>query len=320
MKKALSIACAIISPALISQSANAAFDFLKSDGDHKRFSVSTGWLHANPNGDATPVVNKTAVKDGSVSQVSPGIDANIYGLQEWSSPGTGLESDNVDTLGLLFNYYVNDNWSVEMKAGIPPKVDILGQGEVFANVNAKAGPINKNEEIQITDMSQGNGVASTARAWLPAALVQYQFGKRGVNKLRPYVGAGLMYAYFNDIKLNSGIVNDLAVAGGRIQLIEKNKPLDALGSKDDIIGNEHADVSSMRVKAKADSAFAPIINVGATYDFNDDWYAVGSVSYAKLDSDTTIKVKNGSGKELIEAKANIDIDPYITYLGVGYRF
>lgn len=319
MKKALSIACAIISPALISQSANAAFDFLKSDGDHKRFSVSTGWLHANPNGDATPVVNKTSIKDGTKTPL-----ADIYGLEEWSSPGTGLESDKVDTMGILFNYYVDDHWSVEMKAGIPPKVDILGKGNVYANVDARdklAGNTLVNESIEITDMSQGNGVASTARAWLPAALVQYQFGKRGVNKLRPYVGAGLMYAYFNDIKLNSGIVNDLAVAGGRIQLIEKNKPLDALGSEDDIIGNEHADVSSMRVKAKADSAWAPIINVGATYDFDENWYAVGSISYAKLDSDTTITVKNQkTGEQLIEAKSNIDIDPYITYLGVGYRF
>ena len=76
----------------------------------------------------------------------------------------------------------------------------------------------------------------------------------------------------------------------------------------------------MRVKVKADSAWAPIINVGATYDLDENWFAVGSVSYAKLDSDTTITVKNGKGDQLIEAKSNIDIDPYITYLGLGYRF
>ena len=76
----------------------------------------------------------------------------------------------------------------------------------------------------------------------------------------------------------------------------------------------------MRVKVEADSAWAPILNVGATYDFDENWFAVGSISYAKLDSDTTITVKNKAGDQLIEAKSNIDIDPYITYLGVGYRF
>lgn len=318
MNKVLSIACVLIAPALAAQSANAAFDFLKSNDNHKRFSVSAGWLHANPSGDATPVVNKTSAYDGIETSL-----VDIYGLQEWRSPGTGLESDDVDTVGMLFNYYIDDHWSVEMKAGVPPKVDILGQGTVYANVDARdklVGNTLLQNDIQITDMSQGNGVASTARAWLPAALVQYQFGKRGVNKFRPYVGAGVMYAYFNDIDLNQGIVNDLAVAGGRIQLIQDDKPTEALGSKKQIAGNESAQVGSMRVKADADSVFAPIINIGATYDFNEDWYAVGSVSYAKLDSDTTITVKNGQGQELIEAKANIDIDPYITYLGIGYRF
>lgn len=310
MKKAFSIACAIIAPTLISPSANAQFDFLKTDGSHKRFSVSAGWLHANPTGDATPVKNSTIIKDGFKSGIIP-----IEGLEEWSSPGTGLEADNVDTVGMLFNYYLDDHWSVEVKAGVPPKVDILGKGDVFANIT-KPFP----KEIKITDMSQGNGVASTARAWLPAALLQYQFGKRGVNKFRPYVGVGAMYAYFNDIDLNQGIVNDLAVAGGRIQLIKDNNPVQALGSKKKITGNENAQVGSMKVKSKADSAIAPIINVGATYDFNESWYAVGSLSYAKLDSDTTITVENAAGEQLIEAVSNIDIDPYITYLGVGYRF
>ena len=63
-----------------------------------------------------------------------------------------------------------------------------------------------------------------------------------------------------------------------------------------------------------------IITLGATYDFNDRWFAVGSLSYAKLDSETTITVKNDSGEELIKSKTNLDIDPYITYLGLGYRF
>lgn len=315
MKKTLSIACAVAAPILFSQSATAAFDYFKSGDDgFKRYSISGGWLHAEPQGDATPIVNKTAIKDGSKYNVA-GFPSEFQGLGEWSSPGTGLESDTVDTFGLLFTHYVDDHWGVELKAGIPPKVDILGKGEVYANLTK---PIP--QSIQITDMTRGGGVASTARAWLPAALVQYQFGKPGVNKFRPYVGAGVMYAYFDDIELNKGIGQDLQVAAGRLQLIQQGDALSALRSKEDVRDNIDAGVADMRVKVEADSAWAPIINVGATYDFDENWYAVGSISYAKLDSDTTITVKNGAGEELIEAKSNIDIDPYITYLGVGYRF
>ncbi len=316
MKKTLPIACALVAPLLFSQSATAAFDYFQSDSNHKRFSVSGGWLHAKPQGEATPVVNKTAIYEGFESQAF-GVDTEIYGLGEWSSPGTGLESDTVDTFGMLLTHYVDNHWAVEIKAGIPPKVDILGKGEVFANVDTN---LVTPPPISITDLTRGGGVASTARAWLPAALVQYQFGKPGVNKFRPYMGVGVMYAYFDDIGLNKGIGQDLQVAAGRLQLIKDGQAGAALGSKEDVRNNKDARVGDMRVTVEADSAWAPIINIGATYDLDENWYAVGSISYAKLDSDSTITVKNSAGEQLIEAKSNIDIDPYITYLGVGYRF
>lgn len=366
MKKTLSIACAVAVPMLFSQSATAAFDYFKTrDDGFKRYSISAGWLHAEPQGKATPVKNTTAIKEGTpadngsitagtvksiidqnqdqavltelqlLNDIPDGLDLGsigasgstiVNGLGNFATAGTGLESDTVDTIGMLFTYYVDDHWGVEVKAGIPPKVDILGKGEVIAPfsgvVSSPAIPseFKVKKDIQITDMTRGGGVASTARAWLPAALVQYQFGKPGVNKFRPYVGAGVMYAYFDDIKLNKGIGQDLQVAAGRLQLIQQDQAGAALGTKEEIRDNKDAGVADMRVKVEADSAWAPIINVGATYDFDENWFAVGSISYAKLDSDTTITVRNKEGNQLIEAKSNIDIDPYITYLGVGYRF
>lgn len=364
MNKTLTLACAIAAPLLFSQSAVAEFDYFKTDGSFKRFSVSAGWLHASPQGKANPMQTTTAAKDGTVADngsvkvktvrevlvkdqdrfgfidgTLKGLGAEtdlsdvtilgdvsgttkINGLESWTSAGTGLEADDVDTFGLLFNYYMNDHWSIEVKAGIPPKVDILGQGQVYAPLSGKVSPsgiaggllgdfdISKN--IPITDLTQGGGVSSSARAWLPAAGVQYQFGKSGINKFRPYVGAGVMYAYFNDIELNDGIRNDLEMAGHQIQNIKDGKAGAALENVKSGQG--------MSVGVEADSAFAPIVTLGATYDFNDKWFGVGSVSYAKLDSDTTITVQNDSGEELIRAKTNLDIDPYITYLGVGYRF
>ena len=364
MKKMLTLACAIATLLLFSQSAVAEFDYFKTDGSFKRFSVSAGWLHASPQGKANPLENTTAIKDGTVANngsvkvetvrevlikdqarfgfidgTLKGLGAEtdlskvpvlgdvsgttkINGLESWTSAGTGLESDDVDTFGLLFNYYLNDHWSVEVKAGIPPKVDILGQGQVYAPLKGTVSPdgiagtllgdFEISKDMPITDLEQGNGVASSARAWLPAAGVQYQFGKSGVNKFRPYVGAGVMYAYFDDIELNDGIRKDLERAGHQIQNIKDRKAGAALENVKSSQG--------MSVDVEADSAFAPIVTLGATYDFNDKWFGVGSVSYAKLDSDTTITVKNDKNEELIRAKSNLDIDPYITFLGVGYRF
>ncbi|WP_438012131.1 OmpW/AlkL family protein [Psychrobacter raelei] len=382
MNKPLSFACAVAAPILFSHSAMAQFDYSKyieTDGSFKRFSVSAGWLHANPTGDATPVKNTTAISDGTshnngsvrsgtvkrVLDPDQGLDSAaenqarfdeinsglslpgddntdlsntalgnlsgttvINGLQKFATPGTGLESDDVDTLGMLINYHIDDNWSVEVKAGFPPKVDILGKGTVVAPFRGVVTPsgiaeqaigdFNIKDDIVITDLSQGSK-ASTARAWLPATELHYKFGKSGVNKFRPYVGAGVMYAYFNDLKLNSGIRQDLVDAGHMIQNIKEGNAGTSL-QYDGPDGRTTPSSSGMHVKVKADSAWAPIVTVGATYDFDDSWFAVGSLSYAKLDSDSTITVSNDNGEQLIKAVSKIDIDPYISYLGVGYRF
>ncbi len=371
MKNILPLSLAIAAPLLFSQPAFSAFDYFKTDGSFKRFSVTAGWLHAAPQGKASPLQNTTAIIEGkdygngsvkvgtvkkilnpnqsdkAIKNIKTNLDlagvldglkgdegdlgklgfsgtTKIEGLSNFASAsGSGLQADDADTVGLLFNYYMSDNWSIEVKAGIPPKVDILGKGKVEApltgmvTASGLAGlllpdGIGIKKDIPITDLEQGGGVASSARAWLPAAGVQYQFGKSGVNKFRPYVGAGVMYAYFNDIELNPGIRKDLEAAGHQIQNIKNNKAGAAL---EDIKSNRE-----MSVDVEADSAFAPIITIGATYDFNDRWFSVASLSYAKLSSDTTITVKNDDGKELVRSVGALDVDPYITFLGLGYRF
>ena len=249
--------------------------------------------------------------------------ATVNGLEEWQSQNTGLEAEDVDTLGLTLSYYINDNVSLQLIGGIPPKVDIKGKGEIFAPLSGLALPtgiaamvfpdgLPLGKDIPITNL-ENKSKAASVRAWTPALEAQYQFGKSGVNKFRPYVGVGLMYAYFNDIKLNSEIRSDLEAAGHMIQNVLDNQAGAALDGK----------VSSgvMRVDVDADDAIAPIVTAGFTYDLTENWYGVASVSYAKLNNKTTINVVNEStGQQLIHATTKIDIDPLITYLGVGYRF
>ncbi len=325
--------------------------FSLKDGDgFKRFSVSAGWLHAMPQGSANPVNINTSIAEGTTSKVGdvsknavlaaadrdsnkllydaikiqpldpvPGLltgTATVNGLSNWQSQGTGLEADNVDTVGIMANYHFTDNISLEVKAGIPPKVDIKGKGDIYAPLTGQAetvlGKIGLKQDIHITDLTQGDK-AATARAWLPAVELHYQFGKSGVNKFRPYVGAGVMYAYFNDLKINSGIESDLIKAGHMIQNIHDGKAGAALDGK-----TSSADPV---VKLKATDTFAPIVTVGTTYDFNPNWFAVGSVSYSKMNNEAKISVTDrNTGKELIKANTKIDIDPLITYVGVGYRF
>ena len=273
------------------------------------------------------------IENGTLTSNMSG-KANINSLESWNSADAGLKADNVDTLGIMANYFFTDNISLEFKAGIPPKVDIKGQGQINAPVLGIATPEGKldtpiiggianslingiggiplDTQIPITNLAQSKKAAS-ATAWLPAAELHYQFGKSGVNKFRPYVGVGVMYAHFTNVKLDSGINQDLVAAGHMVQNVLDGKAGAALEGK-----TSSADPT---VKVKADDAWAPMATLGATYDFNDRWFGVGSVTYAPMSGDAKITVvNNNTGKELIRANTKIDIDPLITYVGVGYRF
>lgn len=244
--------------------------------------------------------------------------AEINGLSAWTA-NAGLEVKNVNTAGLMFNYNINEHVSIQLMGGIPPTVDLKGKGQIYAPFSATSQPFGGDSgnlylknNLLITNLDQYNYAAS-ARAWTPALQAQYYFGRPGINKLRPFLGFGFMYAYFNEIKINAGVKNDLIAAGHMIQNIDDQKAGAALEGK--------ASTGKMRVKADANDAFAPIFSAGFTYDFKENWFATASVSYAKLDNTATISVLNdNTGKQLIYAKTKIQIDPLMSYLGIGYRF
>lgn len=335
----------------VAQAASPLFSL--QDGDNfKRFSVSAGWLNVMPQGQPNPAHNTTALpananakvgevkastvlanlKDGKTdnkllqgalkllgdNNVPTALSgsADIRGLDQWVSSGTGLEAQNINTLGLLFNYYLTDNLSLQFIGGIPPKVDLKGKGQVYAPFaatgNTALGKVELQNNLLITDLDRPDKVAS-ARAWVPAAELQYQFGKSGINKFRPFVGAGLMYAYFNELELDKGVESDLITAGHMIQNIQDGKAGAALERK--------TSSASPKVKLDASDTLAPIVSAGFTYDFKPNWFATASVSYAKLDNEATIDViDQNTGKQLVSSKTKIDINPLVSYLGIGYRF
>ena len=353
------MATAMLAVPMISHADSPYFSLHDGDG-FKRFSVSVGALHVMPQGKAQPFTVQTAVPDGTVAKngaikvdtvlnnLNKNVDqaglatalkslgyltggtlpanlsgsSKINGLQSWDNPGTGLEADDVTTLGLMTSYFFTDNVSIKMKAGFPPKVDLQGQGKIYAPFAAIATPellglplkfmnIDLQNNIFITDLG-AYGPAASARAWTPAFEFQYHFGKTGVNKFRPYVGAGMMYAYFNELEINPRTEQDLIAAGHMIANIKDGKAGAALDGK--------PSSANPKVDVDASDAFAPIATLGFTYDFNDKWFAVGSVSYAHLSGDTTITVSDDTHGELIRSKADIEINPILAYAGVGMRF
>lgn len=336
---------------------------LSDKTDFKRYSISIGWLYAKPLGDANNIDITTTIPAGSTYTVGDVTTQNILGAidqstiqgqqvhtvistiqglgisslsadlsgtvtlnqpSNWTSLNTGLEVEDINTLGIMFNYYLNDNISLELKAGIPPKVKAKGIGEIYAPVigqvdlpptsTALIGTNNIpiSQQIYVTDLAQSKYAIDT-KVWMPAIEAHYQFGVSGINKFRPYVGVGILYAYLENVKINSGIENDLILAGHRVQNILTGKAGDSLAG----ISSDAKPI----IKISTRNTFAPVFSVGFNYDFNSNWFAVASLSYSKMDIDAKIDVNNqNNNQNLISGKVKIDVDPLISYMGIGYRF
>lgn len=121
-----------------------------------------------------------------------------------------------------------------------------------------------------------------------------------------------MYAYFNELEINPRTEQDLIAAGHMIANIKEGNAGAAL--------ERTPSKANPQVDLEATDAIAPIATVGFTYDFNDKWFAVGSLSYAHLKNETTITVSDAKLGELIRSTADIEINPVLAYAGVGIRF
>lgn len=272
--------------------------------DGKTIGVSAGWMHIMPQGEKQGVA-------GSL---------NLGSKISTSDPDAGFEIDDADTGAILFDYYVNDNVSLEFVGGYPPKMKIDGKGTILKSIslgnNTLAGP----------SVNLGNiGEVGDVDAYTPALLAKYQFGTVN-SKFRPFVGAGIMYAHFSNFKLN-GSVNPALNASmtsylgtpsgqavsGYLALTNPQvaKAIAAAG------GNFGLAVS----KVDIDDAVAPIATIGADYNFNKDWFATASVTYAQLDTKATLDLYSNTLKETaLKGSTKIEINPIVTYVGIGYRF
>lgn len=226
--------------------------------DGKSYAVSAGWAHIMPQG------TKQGVQSNS----------NFPLIPSGFTSSAGFELDNADTAEFKLDYLVNDNVTVGLILGVPPKVDIQGKGKLVG------------DRLDLESFSKVGDV----KVYSPVLTGKYTFGDIN-NKFRPYVGAGFMYASFRDFKLNPEVNAKIAPLGGSIRSVN------------------------------IDDTVAPVAFVGADYNITPNWFATASVSYVHLSTHANLDVvNNASNATLVQGSSKIEINPIVTYLGLGYRF
>jgi outer membrane protein len=137
--------------------------------------------------------------------------------------------------------------------------------------------------------SQGVTDIGSAKQWSPAIVAKWFFGD-AKSKFRPFIGAGVSYVWYTGVELSQPFQNAATITGAT--------------------GTSSAHLSS---------SWAPVANVGATYNFDDNWSLSLSVSYIPLKTNADVTT-TGGGAGTTVAHTTLTIDPLVTFLSVGYRF
>ncbi len=172
-------------------------------------------------------------------------------------PNTQTDVSSDWTLGGGVTYMITDNWSVDVPLALPFTHTLTGAGAI-----AGVGTIGTTKALPITMWGQ------------------YRFGE-AKSTFRPYLGAGLTYAYFYDENATS--------------------TLNALS------GGTPSNPTTFSIQSK----WAFGVQAGATYAFNERWFLDGMVGYTWLKNTTTLSTGQTQPMTL---------NPVSVAISIGYKF
>ncbi|MBF7684865.1 OmpW family protein [Acinetobacter sp. B10A] len=147
--------------------------------DGKTIAVSAGWAHIMPQGKPQGVQS----------------DSKIAALNNFNRQ-SGFDLERTNTAEFKIDYLVNDNVSLGVVFGVPPKFDIKGEGKLLAG------------NLNLDNFSK----VGTIKGYNPVLVGKYHFDTVN-HKLRPYMGVGIMYAHFSDFQLDGAVTSDVTKKG-----------------------------------------------------------------------------------------------------------
>jgi outer membrane protein len=192
---------------------------------------------------------------GGAGQINPKVDSGD--LSAPSAPGTKIDVKKASSFIGGVTYYWSDNISIDLPIAAPFTHDVVGAGAI-----------------------QGVGKIGTVKSLPITLLGQYRFGE-ATSTFRPYVGAGVTYAYFYKPKATA------ALSG--------------------ITAGTPSNPTTLSMKRR----FGTTLELGAAYNITKDWSA--SVSLDKTFIKTTGNLSTG---QTIETT----LDPVTVKFNIGYRF
>lgn len=189
-----------------------------------------------------------------INKITPKVDSGDVSAPALPHTKADVEADTKPRFTVAYMY--TDNFSTELDLGLPYKHDLIGAGAI-----------------------EGTGKVGSSEVLPPTIFAQYRF-LPPASTVRPYVGLGLTYAYFQKER-GSAQLTALLNTGGP-------------GSS-----------------FKLDNKVAPSVQLGGTVRINQRWFADATVIKTFLKT----KVHFSTGQV-----QDVRLDPLAVSVSVGYQF
>jgi len=177
-------------------------------------------------------------------------------------PGVNVDVKNVTTPYFAYLRRLSPHLVAQLAAGVPPKTETVGKGP------ATVGSVPFNGQV-----------VSTAKWFSPSLLVNYVFRDESAT-LRPYLGVGVNYTRFYDLK--STPAGDAANGGPTAITLS--------------------------------SSLGPVATAGLRWHLNNRWSLYASYDVARVNTDY---VGNTAG---VIRKTHIKFNPSTLVVSAGYAF
>ena len=189
-----------------------------------------------------------------VGKITPKVDSGDVSAPALPGSKVAVGSDTEPVF--IFAYGLTDNISAELDLGLPYKHKLYGAGSLA-----------------------GTGQLGTVEALPPSAFIQYRFFQPEA-MVRPFVGLGVTYAYFQKEK-GSGQLTALLNTGGPS--------------------------STFTIGSKA----VATLQAGVAVNINPRWFVDLTVTKSKLE----VQTRYSTGQT-----QSVHLDPLAVILAVGYKF
>jgi outer membrane protein len=177
-------------------------------------------------------------------------------------PGVNIDVKNVTTPYFAYLRRLSPHLVAQLAAGVPPKTETVGKGPPT-----------------VGSVPFDGQVVSTAKWFSPSVLINYVFRDESAT-LRPYLGAGINYTRFYDLK--STPAGDAANGGP--------------------------------TAISLSSSTGPVVTAGLRWHIKDRWSAYASYDVARVNS---YYVGDTAG---VIRKTHIKFNPSTLVLSLGYAF